>query len=109
MPYITKDKRQAIDNICNDLFESLLKSPVINTSGDLNYIISSIIDKFIQKQGKNYNNLNNVIGVLECVKQEYYRRVVVPYEETKIEENGDIFNEETLSSSHTNIKKYKQI
>jgi len=30
------------------------------------------------------------MGVLECVKQEFYRRRAVPYEEEKIEENGDI-------------------
>jgi len=31
-----------------------------------------------------------MIGVLECVKQEFYRRKVAPYEDIKIIENGDI-------------------
>jgi hypothetical protein len=29
-------------------------------------------------------------GVLENIKQEFYRRVAVPYEEEKIVKNGDI-------------------
>ena len=31
-----------------------------------------------------------MIGALECCKQEYYRAVVGPYEDIKIEENGDV-------------------
>lgn len=32
-----------------------------------------------------------ILGVLECVKLELYRRVAAPYEDRKIEENGDVF------------------
>ncbi len=38
----------------------------------------------------NYSKANELVGVLECVKQEFYRRQVVPYEEEKIRENGDL-------------------
>ena len=31
-----------------------------------------------------------MIGALECCKQEYYRTVVGPYEDMKIDENGDV-------------------
>jgi hypothetical protein len=31
-----------------------------------------------------------ITGVVENVKQEFYRRVAVPYEEEKIVQNGDI-------------------
>ena len=30
------------------------------------------------------------MGVLECCKLEFYRRVAAPYEDIKIEENGDV-------------------
>lgn len=33
---------------------------------------------------------NEVIGVLACVQMELYHRVTRPYEEGKIEENGDL-------------------
>ena len=29
-----------------------------------------------------------VLGVLQCVSYEFYRRAVVPYEDKKIEQNG---------------------
>ena len=37
-----------------------------------------------------YENFNAMIGALECCKQEYYRRIIAPYEDKKIEENGDV-------------------
>lgn len=41
--------------------------------------------------GGKYDSLNAVIGVLECAKQEFYRRAAVPYENQKITENGDVY------------------
>lgn len=77
MPYINqKDK----DNFAN------LSSP-----GKLNYVISSYLDEYLQKNGLNYSNLNAAIGVLECAKLELYRRIVVPYEDKKLQENGDVY------------------
>jgi len=38
-----------------------------------------------------YAELNEVIGVLECAKQELYRRVVAPYEDGKAKINGDVY------------------
>jgi len=32
-----------------------------------------------------------VIGALEACKLEFYRRAVVPYEDKKIKENGDVY------------------
>lgn len=60
-------------------------------AGELNYVITKLIDEYISRKGKNYAVLNEAIGVLECAKQELYRRVVTPYEETKIIENGDVY------------------
>ena len=59
--------------------------------GELNYVFSSLLDDFIEKNRKKYNTLNSVIGVLECCKLELYRRIVSPYENEKIIENGDVF------------------
>jgi hypothetical protein len=38
-----------------------------------------------------YRRINEVMGALECAKQEFYRRVAVPYEDKKIKENGDVY------------------
>ena len=37
-----------------------------------------------------YPKIAMVTGVLENIKQEYYRRVAEPYEDMKIRQNGDI-------------------
>ena len=60
------------------------------TAGELNYVITHLIHKFLDNQGRNYSAYNTVIGVLECAKLELYRRHVAPYEDTKIEANGDV-------------------
>jgi hypothetical protein len=33
-----------------------------------------------------------VVGALEACKLEFYRRVVTPYEENKMKENGDVYD-----------------
>ena len=38
----------------------------------------------------NYADINSAIGVLECAKLELYRRQAAPYEDKKIEENGEV-------------------
>ena len=82
MPYIKQERREEIDpailNFCPQ------------NAGDLNYVVTVMIDNFINWQGETYENFNAMIGALECCKQEYYRRIIAPYEDKKIEENGDV-------------------
>lgn len=33
-----------------------------------------------------------MVGALECAKLELYRRIAIPYEEQKIQENGDVYD-----------------
>ena len=46
-----------------------------------------------------YSDYNEVVGLLESVKLEFYRRMVANYEDSKIIVNGDVylFNEEGLT------------
>lgn len=62
---------------------------VVTRSGICNYIITRLLKDIIYPQS--YHDYNEVIGILECVKQEFYRRAVAPYEDKKIEQNGDIY------------------
>lgn len=39
----------------------------------------------------NYQMINDVMGALESAKLEFYRRIAVPYEETKRKDNGDVY------------------
>lgn len=75
MPYIDQEDR-----------EYILQA---NTPGALNFLIHEEIDRFLPGEAS-YDDYNAVLGVLEAVKQEFYRRRVAPYEDKKLEENGDI-------------------
>jgi hypothetical protein len=46
---------------------------------------------YVRSQPKGYQTFNDALGALEGAKQEFYRRVVVPYEEQKRFENGDVY------------------
>jgi len=59
-------------------------------AGELNYILTTFINDYWSNGGR-YQQANDVLGALEGAKLEFYRRVVVPYEEDKIQENGDVY------------------
>lgn len=82
MPYIKPDLRPEFDKSIEQLKPQ--------TAGDLNYIISRIAIDYVERKEKKYTVLNEVMGVFSSVAHEFYRRVVVPYEDEKIKENGDI-------------------
>jgi len=84
MPYIKQEDRLKFNSNLQKLSEQ------IDTDGELNYCITKLLHLFIDKHGKNYKNLARCIGALNCVELEFYRKVVSPYEEQKIKENGDI-------------------
>ncbi|KON29348.1 hypothetical protein AC480_03335 [miscellaneous Crenarchaeota group archaeon SMTZ1-55] len=87
MPYITQEKRPLYRKEIEALVKKLTEQPVTEQDGDVNYIVTSILK---QLYAPRYFNYNRAIGVLEAIKQEYYRRVVAPYEDTKIRDNGDV-------------------
>ena len=87
MPYIKKQEREKWEELILSILDSLEKVPDNKKEGELNYLISSILFKAYTPS---YFNYNRVIGLLECVKQEFYRRQVAEYEDEKIKENGDI-------------------
>lgn len=58
--------------------------------GILNYTITRLLDCYDLSGDPRYKKINSAVGVLECVKQEFYRRLAGPYEDTAIEKNGDI-------------------
>jgi hypothetical protein len=86
MTYIRKELRKMLDK------------PHYNPidPGELNYKLTNICLKYLYSQAycggePNYRRFNEVIGALECAKQELYRRAVAPYKDKKIEENGDVY------------------
>jgi hypothetical protein len=62
-----------------------------STPGDLNYAITQLVNQYMFAKGRSYATINDIIGALEGAKLEFYRRVAVPYENAKIELNGDVY------------------
>ena len=89
MPYVKQEDREKLDHwIDNVLFHTSGISEV-SKDGVINYIITRIIDGHYGKGG--YAVFNRAMGVLDCVAREFYRRRVAPYEDKKIQENGDVY------------------
>jgi hypothetical protein len=85
MPYIEKSDRSFFDEKIS------FKNNAIQTPGELNYFLTKIVDHYISTHGKSYSTINEAIGVLECAKLELYRRIAAPYEDVKIQQNGDVY------------------
>jgi len=77
MPYIPKSQRNKI------------KHGALENAGSLNYTLHQLLHDYFDQNKINYQTLNDVIGVLECAKQELYRRIACDYENRKILQNGD--------------------
>lgn len=66
-------------------------------AGELNYAISMLMIEYLERNGVNYQNMNDCMGACEGAKAEFYRRVAAPYEDTKIISNGDMYPESVLT------------
>jgi hypothetical protein len=84
MPYILQSDRKRLNTLISKL------SDKIQTEGDLNYVITSLLHKEVDNAGECYATYNKLMGVMDCASREFYRKKVAPYEEKKILDNGDI-------------------
>lgn len=82
MPYIGEDFREGATEFPEN-------------AGELSYALSQVIVKYLllSKPKPRFADYNEVIGVLETLKLEIYRRLLIPYEEKMRAKNGDVFNE----------------
>jgi len=82
LPYIAQEKRKQFEGIVE-----LAKK--LDSVGELNYLITRICDHYSASNG--YKKVNDIVGALECVKAEFYRRIAAPYEDYKKNENGEVY------------------
>jgi hypothetical protein len=94
MPYITQQKRATldpiIDTLCQELVNHAIDDPNNNTEGNLNYTITRMLKLLYGNSTVSYRDVNDIVGVLECIKLEYYRKMAAPYEDVKELENGPV-------------------
>ena len=86
MPYIEEIDREKFEKLELDrIAES------IENAGQMNYVVTMLIKSYLERKGLCYQNLNDILGALEGAKLELYRRVAAPYEDEKVESNGDVY------------------
>lgn len=78
MPYINQEDRR-----------QLRHGRLPMDAGELNYSLTRIIHAYWNTQPK-YQTANDIVGALEGAKAEFQRRILAPYEDQKILENGDV-------------------
>ena len=87
MPYIIQARR-------NDLRISATPQQhgiLCNNPGELNFVLTETILGYLQARGLSYLAINDIRGALAGAQAEFERRVAYPYEDTKKEENGDVY------------------
>jgi len=94
MPYIPKQQRRLYDPIIDKLALRLFgETTNDNICGDLNYIIFRLAKILLDPSRggqRRYARMNMISGVLANVDKEIYRRLIAPYEDQKIESDGDV-------------------
>lgn len=101
MPYIKKESRVFLDECIKDVVfkitdgNYLTNEEFLSISGEINYAFSRILSGCMGDVS--YSKIAIATGVLENIKQEFYRRIASVYEDKKIVENGDIIEYEKLN------------
>lgn len=82
MPYISQGERSSLE-----------EGRVPTKPGELNYLMSQLIRSYFAMKGVqlSYTAINDVVGVLECLKLEVYRKLAGPYEDVKERDNGSVW------------------
>ena len=81
MPYVRPSLRRGLDE----------RTYTPDNSGELNYVLTREIIRYCEWHGLNYGVINDISGAFTECLAEFNRRIVGPYEDAKIRENGDVF------------------
>lgn len=82
MPYIKNERRQELEMLIE-----LMREKNIQADGDLNYVLYAFCKRHV---APSYNQYKNFCGELRQCVTEIERRLLGPYEDQKIKENGDV-------------------
>lgn len=86
MPYVDEERRRKLD-----LYIAAISAEIMG-AGELSYVITRLAQNRIKRSGpRSYVNMATVVGVMVLTVFEFVRRVVNPYEDEKIEKNGDVY------------------
>ena len=90
MPYIPLPDRVAFAKTLLNLTLEIGEHGISN--GELNYLMTVLGLRYLERHGTSYNTISDVVKALECAKLEFYRRMAAPYEDGKAQQNGDVYD-----------------
>lgn len=83
MPYIPPETKRSFEHALHDL-DILIEAP-----GELTYVIFVLARRKLMRDGVGYANMSAVRASIQDAADEFYRRLMVPYEIKKMSINGD--------------------
>jgi len=86
MPYIPPNQRPRLDTVVHQLEAARSLSP-----GEMNYLITRLLMVWLPVD-PGYADYSRVRAVLQDISDEFYRRLMIPFEDYKIALNGDAFH-----------------
>ncbi len=90
MPYIKEKDKREMYNAIQDLQNFVI------SKGDLNYAICELVGRLIINDEISYTKISEWIDAVHDAEAELRRRLLVPYEELKKAENGDVPSFKTI-------------
>lgn len=84
MPYIAPESRTPYEGALNELANLLVEKP----KGHLTFVLYTIARRFVQDES--YATLSEARSALQDAADEFYRRLIGPYEDRMIEKHGDV-------------------
>ncbi len=88
MPYIEKQRKAELKPLLDKIY--------LSGSGEITYAVSILMMNFLKHNSPHlltFSVLNTCIGAVERALDEFKRRILDPYEQQKIRDNGDIYQE----------------
>lgn len=86
-PYISPPRREAYA-----LLRQAMKSTRVDNIGELTYLFDFLADLYMSTHNFDYLHLCQVVGAFECAKQEFMRKQLADYEDSKEQANGTIWS-----------------
>ena len=96
MPYIPKDRQRILASLSPreaGYYAGIDAATGTKGTGELTYLLSQVVRGYLKGAGTSYATFAEIAGCLSLLSQEIFRRQIGPYEQTKLEENGDVFDE----------------
>lgn len=83
MPYIPQADRKELDG----------QARFATNPGELTYQISRLVAAYWRQHPHKFQTIAEILGSLSASESEFYRRVVLPYENAKLAQNGDVYSD----------------